>query len=233
MSDFHKIMWNVKHFQFDRAIAHILLISIVNYINTVCKNSQNSTNFHLSSKDHCLNSFIFGLCAKYEWNMHGGSHLYYVHRVIFVLCFRVSSFKPNNVVYIAANKLKFTVAELDSVYLWHLWPLCLKWISVSVGIDLPCCFRTESCFVFFPWIEGNIRRSMLWTRLPTEVWECIFSFGIQVEVCWPQATGFKTQKLNQSGSRFGRIVSWEALPRHWLLLYTILQAVLLSRILCW
>ena len=82
-------------------------------------------------------------------------NMYYVHRVILVLCFRVSSFKPNNVAYIPANKLKFTVVELDSVYLLHLWPLCLKWISVSVGIDPPCCFRTESCFVFFPWIEGN------------------------------------------------------------------------------
>lgn len=28
-------------------------------------------------------------------------------------------------------------------------------VSVSVGTDSPCCFRTESCFVFSPWIEGN------------------------------------------------------------------------------
>ena len=43
-----------------------------------------------------------------------------------------------------------------SVYLWHLWPLCFKRISVSVGTDPPSCFRTESCFVFSPWIEGNL-----------------------------------------------------------------------------
>ena len=68
----------------------------------------------------------------------------------FRLTFRVSSFKSNNVASITANRLNFTVVELDSVYLWHLWPLCLKWISVSVGTDPPCCFRTESCFVFSP-----------------------------------------------------------------------------------
>ena len=42
----------------------------------------------------------------------------------------------------------------------------------------------------------------------------------------------KTQKLNQFGSRFSRIVFREALHRYWLLRYTILQVVLLSRILC-
>ena len=42
----------------------------------------------------------------------------------------------------------------------------------------------------------------------------------------------KTEKLNQFGSRFGRIVFREALHPYWLLLYNILQAVLLSRILC-
>ena len=83
--------------------------------------------------------------------LHGVSHLYHVLRVIFVLSFVFEpSFKPKNVAYITANRLNFTVMELDSVYLWHLWPLCLKWVSVSVGTDPSCCFRTESCFVFSP-----------------------------------------------------------------------------------
>ena len=50
--------------------------------------------------------------------LHGGSHLYHVLRVVFVLSFVFhSSFKPNNVAYITANRLNFTVMELDSVYL--------------------------------------------------------------------------------------------------------------------
>ena len=35
----------------------------------------------------------------------------------FRLTFRVSSFKPNNVAYITANRPNFTVVEVDSVYL--------------------------------------------------------------------------------------------------------------------
>ena len=96
----------------------------------------------------------------------------------FRLTFRFSSFKPNNVAYITANRLNFTVVELASVYLWHLWPLCLKWISVSVGTVLHV-VSGRSRVSYSPREFKAIRTSMPGTRLATEVSECIISLGIR------------------------------------------------------
>ena len=106
--------------------------------------------------------------------LHGVSHLYHVLRVIFVLSFVFESgFKPNNVAYITANRLNFTVMELDSV-IFGFFGHCASNGSQLV-LEPIRHVSGRSRVSYSPRELKAIRTSMPRTRLPTEVWERIIS----------------------------------------------------------
>ena len=123
-----------------------------------------------------LDIFLHNL--KWSAALYSGSCSYYVLRVIFCLTFRVSSFKLRSMAYITANRLNLTVVELDSVYLWHLCLLWLKWIQ-SLLETIHYVVSGRSRVSYSSRELKAIRTFRLRTRLPTEVLECIISLGIQ------------------------------------------------------
>ena len=107
--------------------------------------------------------------------LHGVSHLYHVLRVIFVLSFVFESgFKPNNVAYITANRLNFTVMELDSV-IFGFFGHCASNGSQLVLEPIRHVVSGRSRVSYSLRELKAIRTSMPRTRLPTEVWERIIS----------------------------------------------------------
>ena len=94
---------------------------------------------------------------------------------MFVLSFVFESgFKPNNVAYITANRLNFTVMELDSV-IFGFFGHCASNGSHLVLEPIRHVVSGRSRVWYSPRELKAIRTSMPRTRLPTEVWERIIS----------------------------------------------------------
>ena len=124
--------------------------------------------------DQQCNIMLLFLLFSRSAVLHGGSHLYYVHRVIFLLCFRVSSLSPT----------MWSISQLISLcLLWQNWILCISGIyghcaSNGSQLVLESIRHVVSGQNRVPYSSRElkaIRTSMPRTRLPTEVWECIFS----------------------------------------------------------
>ena len=120
--------------------------------------------------------FVFGI----YWSaaLHGGSHLYHVLRVIFVLRF----------VFQVSSPTMWPPSQLIGLtLLWWNWILCISGIyghCASNGSQLVLepirhVVSGRSRVSYSPRELKLIRTSMPRTRLPTEVWEYIISLGIR------------------------------------------------------
>ena len=110
--------------------------------------------------------------------LHGGSHLYHVIRVIFVLSF---------VFQVSSSTMWPTSQLMDLTLLWWNWILCISGIyghCASNGSQLVLepirhVVSGRSRVSYSPRELKAIRTSMPRTRLPTEVWERIISLEIR------------------------------------------------------
>ena len=82
------------------------------------------------------------------------------------------------------------------MYLWPLWPLCIKWISISVGTDRHVVLG-RSRVSYSPRELKAIRISSPRTRLPTGVWECIKCLGIR-KPNRSRSAGYRKKRINRS-----------------------------------